>query len=70
MKRYLGACLAFAGLCLMASAGIGTADWAICVSNGGGDTCRSARGEAMTALIGAANTFLGVALQEGQFPSP
>ena len=68
MKRYLGACLAFAGTCLMLSAAIGVADWAICIGNSGGSACRSARSDASTALIGAANTFLGVALQDRQAP--
>lgn len=64
MKRYIGACLAFAGVCLMLSAAIGAADWLICIGNHGGSACRSARNDASTALLGAANTFLGVALQD------
>ena len=68
MKRYLGACLAFAGLCLMGSAAVGVADWAICIGNSGGSACRSSRGDAMTALMGAANVALGVALQDRQAP--
>lgn len=68
MKRYLGACLAFAGICLMANAAVGVADWVICIGNSGGIACRSARGDAMTALMGAANVALGVALQDRQAP--
>jgi len=68
MKRYLGPCLAFAGLCLLSSAAVGVADWAICIGNNGGSACRSVRGDAMTALMGAANVALGVALQDRQAP--
>jgi hypothetical protein len=68
MNRYLGACLAFAGLCLLASAAVGVGDWAVCVTNGGGGGCRASRADAMTALAGAANVALGVALQEGPRP--
>jgi hypothetical protein len=66
VKPYLGACLAFAGICLVASAAVGVADWVICLGNSGGSACRSARGDAVTALMGAANVALGVALQDRQ----
>ena len=64
MTRYLGACLAFAGVCLLAGAGVGVADWAACLHGGGGGACRASRADAMAALSGAANVALGVALQE------
>jgi hypothetical protein len=64
MKPYFGACLAFAGVCLMSSAAVGVADWVICIGNHGGSACRSSRGDATTALMGAANVALGVALQD------
>jgi len=68
VKPYLQACLAFAGICLMASAAVGVADWVICLGNSGGSACRSARGDAMTSLMGAANVALGVALQDRPAP--
>lgn len=64
MTRYLGACLAFAGLCLLAGSAVGVADWAACLRGGGGEGCRASRADAMAALSGAANVALGVALQE------
>jgi len=64
--RFLGPCLAFAGLCLLGGAMVGVADWAVCLSHGGGIACRSARAEAMAALAGAANVALGVAIQREQ----
>lgn len=66
MSRYLGACLAFAGACLLAGAGVGVADWAVCLRGGGGADCRPSRADAMTALSGAATAALGVALQEAR----
>ncbi len=70
MNRYLGPCLLFAGVCLMAGAGVGVADWAACLANHGGQACRAPRSEAMAALSGAANVALGVALQDRVKPSP
>lgn len=68
MTKFLGPCLLFAGLCLLAGAGVGVADWASCLRSHGGAACRAPRSEAMAALSGAANVALGVALQES--PSP
>jgi len=64
MNRYLGSCLLFAGVCLIAGAAVGVADWAVCLANHGGQACRAPRSEAMSALSGAANVALGVALQD------
>ena len=64
MNRYLGPCLLFAGVCLMAGAAVGVADWAACLAHHGGQACRAPRSEAMAALSGAANVALGVALQD------
>ena len=64
MSKFLGPCLLFAGLCLLAGAGVGVADWAACLRGNGGQACRAPRAEAMAALSGAANVALGVALQE------
>lgn len=64
IARFLGPCLLFAGSCLLAGAAVGVADWALCVTHGGGAGCRVARADAMAALSGAANVALGVALQE------
>ena len=64
MTRYIGACLAFAGACLLAGAAVGIADWAACLRHAGGSACRASRADAMAALAGAANVALGVALQE------
>lgn len=64
MTKFLGPCLLFAGLCLLASASVGVADWAACLRGQGGAACRAPRSEAMAALSGAANVALGVALQE------
>jgi hypothetical protein len=66
MSRYLGACLAFAGVCLVASAAVGVLDWAFCLQSGGGSACRGSRGDAMAALSGAATSAMGVALQDRQ----
>ena len=66
MTRYLGACLAFAGACLLAGSAVGVMDWAACLHGGGGSGCRASRADAMAALAGAANVALGVALQEGR----
>ena len=64
MTRFLGPCLLFAGACLLSGAAVGVADWALCLAYGGGAGCRVARADAMSALSGAANVALGVALQE------
>lgn len=66
MSKFLGPCLAFAGLCLLGGAMVGVADWAACLSHGGGTSCRPARVDAMAALAGAANVALGVAIQREQ----
>jgi hypothetical protein len=64
MSRFLGPCLAFAGACLLSGAAVGVTDWAACLRVAGGQACRAPRADAMTALAGAANVALGVALQE------
>jgi hypothetical protein len=66
MSRYLGACLAFAGACMLAGAAVGVIDWALCVRSAGGTACRASRADAMAALSGAAASAMGVALQERQ----
>ena len=70
MSKFLGPCLGFAGLCLLSGAMVGVADWAVCRSHGGGDSCRSARVDAMAALTGAANVALGVAIQREKNDKP
>lgn len=70
MTRLIGSCLAFAGSCLMAGAMVGVADWAACMSHAGGSACRVSKADAMTALSGAANVALGVALQERRRSAP
>jgi hypothetical protein len=64
MNKFLGPCLLFAGVCLLAGAAVGVVDWAACLGGSGGQACRAPRSEAMAALSGAANVALGVALQE------
>jgi hypothetical protein len=68
MNRFLGPCLLFAGVCLLAGAGVGVADWAACLRGHGGQACRAPRSEAMAALAGAANVALGVAVKSDQQP--
>jgi len=68
MSKFLGPCLLFAGLCLLASASVGVADWAACLRGQGGAACRAPRSDAMAALSGAANVALGVALQDRGSP--
>lgn len=66
MSRFLGPCLAFAGICLLAGASVGIADWAACLRHSGGVACRASRVDAMSALVGAANVALGVAVRENK----
>jgi hypothetical protein len=66
MNRYLGYCLAFAGTCLIAGASIGIMDWIVCLRYSGGSACKASRTDAMTALVGAANVALGVAVRENK----
>ena len=61
--RMLGGALIFAGICLLGSATIAAADWAVCVSHGGGQGCRQSKGDAIAAFAGAANVALGIAVQ-------
>ena len=69
MTRYISWCLGFAGLCLLAAAGIGVIDWWNCTKHAGGRACAENRTVAMVALAGAANTALGIAVQ-GRTPGP
>lgn len=64
MNKYLSYCLAFAGFTMLFGAAISSLDWYMCVSHSGGTSCRAIRSEAVTTLFGAANSALGVALQE------
>ena len=61
--RLLGGVLVFAGLALLGSAAVATADWALCLSAGGGQGCRQSKGDALQAWSGAATTALGLAVQ-------
>jgi drug/metabolite transporter (DMT)-like permease len=65
MARYLGCCLVFAGACLLAAAGLNAAAWAACL-RARQPNCEAPLASAGTALTGAANAALGVALQERQ----
>jgi len=65
MARYLGRCLVFAGACLLAAAGLGTAGWIVCLRADKPD-CEAPLATASAAFTGAANVALGVALQERQ----
>lgn len=61
--RLLGGVLVFAGLALVAGATVSTVDWALCLAHGGGQGCRTSKGDALQAWTGAATTALGLAVQ-------
>lgn len=63
MNQFIRPCLAFAGLCLLTAAGLGTAGWVVCLRTSRGN-CEPALLAAVAAFSGAANVALGVALQE------
>jgi hypothetical protein len=65
VSRFLGHCLVFSGVCLLAAAGLGTASWILCLRGSQGN-CEAPLATAVTAWTGAANVSLGVALQERQ----
>jgi drug/metabolite transporter (DMT)-like permease len=65
VTRFLGRCLLFSGVCLLAGAGLGTAGWVVCLRGSQGN-CETPLATAITAWTGAANVALGVALQERQ----
>jgi hypothetical protein len=62
-ERLLGGVLVFAGLALLGSAAVATADWALCLRGGGGQACRQSKADALQAWTGAATTALGLAVQ-------
>ena len=64
MSRFLGHCLVFSGVCLLAAASLSTAGWLACMRSQG--NCEAPLATAVTAWTGAANVALGVALQERQ----
>lgn len=64
--RLLGGALIFAGIALLSSAAVATADWVICVTAGGGQGCRPAKADAIQAWVGAANVALGISIQQKQ----
>ena len=63
MARYLGHCLVFAGVCLLAVAGLNTVAWIVCL-RANRPSCEAPLAAASTALTGAASAALGVALQD------
>ena len=63
MNRLLSCCLAFAGFCQLGGAILAAADWGVCLANGGGVACRTARADATAAFANAASAALGVAFQ-------
>jgi hypothetical protein len=65
VTRFLGRCLLFSGLCLLAAASLGTAGWVVCLLSNHGN-CETPLATAITTWTGAANVALGVALQERQ----
>lgn len=65
MSRFLGHCLVFSGVCLLAAASLGTAGWFVCLRGSRGN-CEAPLATAITAWTGAANVALGVALREHQ----
>ena len=68
MSRYIGFCLIFAGLCLLAGAAVGVADWKACLRGDDWAACRAAKSDAVTNFSGAATAAIGVALQDRQHP--
>lgn len=66
--RLLGGVLVFAGLALLGSAAVATADWGLCIAGGGGQDCRQSKADATAAWVGAANVALGIAIQQRQNP--
>jgi hypothetical protein len=64
--RLLGGVLVFAGIALLSSAGVATIDWALCITGGGGNGCKSSKADAIQAWTGAANVALGIAIQQRQ----
>jgi drug/metabolite transporter (DMT)-like permease len=67
MTQFLGRCLLFAGVSLLAGASLATAGWVVCLRTSKPD-CETSLAGATAAWIGAANVALGVALQERQKP--
>jgi drug/metabolite transporter (DMT)-like permease len=63
MDRYLGCCLGFAGVCLLAAAGLNAAAWVAC-QRANQPKCEAPLAAAVVSLTGAANAALGVALQD------
>ena len=61
--RLMGGVLVFAGLALLGSAAVATADWALCIAGAGGQACRQSKADALQAWSGAATTALGLAVQ-------
>jgi len=63
VSRYIGQCLTFAGVCLLAAAGLGAAGWVVCLRSNR-PACDAPLATAVAGFTGAANVALGVALQE------
>jgi len=68
MPRYIGHCIAFAGVCLLAAAGLMTVAWVACLRHNRPNqpNCEAPLAAAGAAFSGAANAALGVALQDRQ----
>jgi hypothetical protein len=67
MPRYTGHCLVFAGACLLAAAGLNAGAWVACL-RANQSKCEAPLAAAVTALTGAANAALAVALQDRPAP--
>jgi hypothetical protein len=65
MPRYISHCIAFAGVCLLAAAGLMTVAWVVCL-RANKPNCDAPVAAAGAAFTGAANAALGVALQDRQ----
>jgi hypothetical protein len=67
MSHYVGHCLAFAAVCLLAAAALNAGAWIACL-RANRPNCEAPLAAAGAALTGAANAALGVALQDRQAP--
>lgn len=70
VPRFTGYILIAVGLAMVWAGGITTADWLLCIANGGGQGCKASKSDAVVTVQGIVTTGLGLLYQRNPEKTP